>query len=147
MKKHWKRVGLSLFVAGALAGGVLPADLAQAATVAVEAQQEGLSSVTSLAEVYGDGAETAGAALLYPKDIDGSKLKTTDFSVPGKTITGVYTNDRAELTDRSVPGRYVILTFQHVASTPTSQSKHPRTQQEGDEKQKQEQSQSKDAPM
>lgn len=79
--------------------------------IAEAAQVQEAFQVTSLAKIYGDGEKATGAALAYPQVIDGQKLSHTNFSVAGKKITAVYTNDKPALTQNPVPGRYVILEF------------------------------------
>ncbi len=129
MKKNWKRLVLACVAVGALAGSCDAAALETQPETAAAVQQEGIERVTSLADVYGNGAQVTGAALRYPKEINASQLQVSDFSVEGKTITGVFTNDRAELTDQNVPGKYIILTFAQVASVPAE-----RTHKEGEKR-------------
>ena len=66
------------------------------ATTAVPAAQSSIRDVTALSTVYGDGKSVSAVALHYPKPIDASRLKTSDFTVAGKTIDKVYTNDVPE---------------------------------------------------
>lgn len=143
-KKNWRRVFLACSVAGAVMGG-LEAYPALAAVPAAEQQAvQGIERVTVLADVYGDGAQAAGAALLYPKVMDAAKLSVDDFAVKGKAITGVYTNDKPEMTGKSVPGKYVILTFAHVSSVPAEREKKPGEKRAGEDEAKK---RGGDAPM
>ncbi|MBB5337656.1 hypothetical protein [Pectinatus brassicae] len=76
-----------------------------------------ITSVTSIAQVFGDGEKVAAIAIEYPNEIDAASISPADFSVAGKKITSVYTNDKAEYTDKNIPGRYVILNFTYINST------------------------------
>lgn len=67
--------------------------------------------VTTVTEVFGDGQKPSAAILEYPGEIDEASLEAADFLVEGQTITGVYTNAEAALTESSTPGNYVILEF------------------------------------
>jgi predicted peptidase/glyoxylase-like metal-dependent hydrolase (beta-lactamase superfamily II) len=104
-----------------------------------------IEKVTVLARVFGDGEQAAGAALLYPKTIDASSLSVSDFSVPGKTIMSVMTNDEAAFTDESREGNYVILTFDHknsVSAAPIGKKNDGGSDEKKDDKPMQ-----RDAPM
>lgn len=65
--------------------------------------------VTTITEVFGDGQKPSAVALEYPNAIDASSLSTDDFEIENQTITDVYTNSEAALTDSNVSGNYVIL--------------------------------------
>ena len=67
-----------------------------------------IKSVTAINEVYGDGQKVSAVALEYDSSIDTSKLKTSDFTVEGKTVTKVYANTVAEKSDKGANGQYVI---------------------------------------
>lgn len=75
-----------------------------------EASQNILRAIT-ITEVFGDGEKPSALALEYPSEIDMTSLSVEDFEVEGQTITDVYTNTEAALTDSSVPGNFVILKF------------------------------------
>ena len=92
------------------------ASTAEAVQAAAPVAARGIEQVTSIGYVYGDGEKAAGAALKYPSVLQAASLSVQDFSVPGRDITAVYTNDRPELTTKNVPGPYAILTFGHVNS-------------------------------
>lgn len=68
-----------------------------------------IQSVTAITEVFRDGQKVSAVALEYDKNIDNSKLKTSDYSVEGKTITKVYANTKAAKASKGVNGRYVII--------------------------------------
>lgn len=72
--------------------------------------------VTVITEVFGDGQKPSAAALEYPTAIDVSSLSADDFIVENQTITEVYTNSEAALTDSSTEGNYVILKFAYENS-------------------------------
>lgn len=68
-----------------------------------------VKSVTAITEVFGDGQKVTAVAMEYDKDIDTSKLTTSDYSVDGKTITKVYANTEAAKAPKGVNGKYVII--------------------------------------
>jgi predicted peptidase len=65
--------------------------------------------ITAITEVFGDGQKVSAVALEYDKNIDNSKLKISDYSVEGKTITKVYSNTEAAKASKGVNGKYVII--------------------------------------
>lgn len=67
--------------------------------------------MTALSTVYGDGESVSAVALHYPKTIDASRLKASDFTVAGKTIDKVYTNDAPETALAGKKGSYVIVSL------------------------------------
>jgi predicted peptidase len=90
------------------------------ATANTAVKQQAPYQVIALADMLGVGETAVGAALEYPTAVDAASLSPADFSVPGQTITSVYTNDKAAMTDKNVPGRYVILQFAQEKVTPES---------------------------
>lgn len=79
-----------------------------------------LVDVTALAEVFPEGEKIIGFSLEYDMPIASDCLKKeiyriVDYSleplIPGeeRTIIGVYTNDKPELSGEEKPGRYVII--------------------------------------
>ncbi len=97
---------------GVLAFGAftLPVEAENMQTTAVAAVQ-GIQSVTTLSQVFGDGEKPAAAAVEYPSALAAGLLSPDDFSVTGKKIIAVYTNDKPALTDKNIPGKYAILCF------------------------------------
>ena len=75
------------------------------ATAAATAAQSSIRDVTALSTVFGDGESVSAVALHYPKTIDASRLKASDFTVAGKTIDKVYTNDAPET---ALPARRAV---------------------------------------
>lgn len=63
----------------------------------------------TITEVFGDGQKPSAVAIEYPSEIDASSLSLDDFEITGQTITEVYTNFEAAITDSNVSGNYVIL--------------------------------------
>ncbi|TGE34981.1 hypothetical protein E4K67_27755 [Desulfosporosinus fructosivorans] len=68
-----------------------------------------MKNVTAITEVFGDGQKVSAVAVEYDKDIDNSKLTTSDYSVDSKTITKVYANTEAAKASKGVNGKYVII--------------------------------------
>ena len=66
-------------------------------------------SVTTITEVFGDGQKPSAAAIEYPGEIDASTLSVDDYEIAGQTITAVYTNSEAAITDSNISGNFVIL--------------------------------------
>src|SRR5262249_29604651 len=66
-------------------------------------------SITAITQVFGDGQKFVAVAVEYDRDIKDSGLRTSTFSVPGRTVTKAYTNTRPALAVQGVPGRYVIV--------------------------------------
>ena len=103
------------------------------ATTAVPAAQSSIRDVTALSTVYGDGKSVSAVALHYPKPIDASRLKTSDFTVAGKTIDKVYTNDVPETAQTGKTGDYVIVSLVHPATPlPTAASQNKPKADQGD---------------
>lgn len=97
------------------------------ATAAATAAPSSIRDVTALSTVYGDGESVSAVALHYPKTIDASRLKASDFTVAGKTIDKVYTNDAPETALTGKKGRYVIVSLAHPATPlPTAASQAQR---------------------
>lgn len=88
------------------------------ATAAATAAPSSIRDVTALSTVYGDGESVSAVALHYPKTIDASRLKASDFTVAGKTIDKVYTNDAPETALAGKKGSYVIVSLVHHPATP-----------------------------
>lgn len=77
-----------------------------------------IKSITAISEVFGDGQKVSAVAIEYDADIDNNSLSTTDYTIEGKTITRVYTNDKAEKSTTSVQGKYVIVEVLAEMATP-----------------------------
>ncbi len=75
----------------------------------VEAQNTPVRSITAISEVFGDGQKVSAVALEYDQAIDGNTLSPGDYSVEGRTVNRVYTNDRAGKSGAAVPGNYVVV--------------------------------------
>lgn len=89
----------------------------------------GIQRVSTISQVYGDGEKPAAVVLEYPAALPAGSLSVQDFSVPGKTITAVYTSDKPELTTKNVSGRYAVLWLAQentVSDQPLGQ-KQPKT--------------------
>lgn len=65
--------------------------------------------VTAITEVFGDGEKVSAVAIEYPTEIDAASLSIDDFEVENQTITEVYTNTEAAVTDSNIPGKFVII--------------------------------------
>lgn len=88
---------------------------------------EGIRKVILITEVFGDGQKPSAAALEYSGEIDISSISVDDFRVEGQTIASVYTNSEAALTDRNIPGNYVILNFMYKnTKSPTAMGSRGR---------------------
>ncbi|MFB9121451.1 prolyl oligopeptidase family serine peptidase [Bergeyella porcorum] len=64
---------------------------------------------TAITQVYGDGVRMIAVALEYPKEVSGSDFATTDFTVEGRTITGVFASHSVSLTDKADKGKFLIV--------------------------------------
>ena len=69
----------------------------------------GITDVTALTEVFGDGMKLVAVAVHYDRDVDTTKLASSSFAVANRTITRVYANTVAAVTDTGCNGRYVIV--------------------------------------
>ena len=109
----WKK---AILLAGIATGMIFqgnPGVEAAAKTPAVVSSVQGIEQVTVVTKTYGDGELPAYVVLKYPESLDSRTLKTSDFSVEGRTIEKVQTN--TEPNDaQDVPGCYVILKLQHT---------------------------------
>lgn len=103
------------------------------ATAAATAAPSSIRDVTALSTVYGDGESVSAVALHYPKTIDASRLKASDFTVASKTIDKVYTNDALETALAGKKGSYVIVSLVHPATPlPTAASQNKSKDDQGD---------------
>lgn len=78
-------------------------------TNTTENVKNNVKSVKAISEVFGDGQKVSAVAIEYDTEIDSKSLSASDFAVDGKTVTKVYTNNAAEKSESSVPGKYVIV--------------------------------------
>ncbi|MGI6262549.1 MAG: esterase [Succiniclasticum sp.] len=135
------------FPAGISAAADAPHPVLVSAADQSVAEQKGIQEVTALSTVYGEGELVSAVALRYPKPIDAKRLQASDFSVPGKTIEMVYTNDKPETSRKGKTGRYVILTFAHQAPAMDSFQHKPRTDSKEPKKEEKNALNGGDAPM
>ncbi len=78
-----------------------------------------IKSITAITEVFGNGQKVSAVAVEYDQNIDNSKLKISDYSVEGKTITKVYANTEAAKASQGVNGKYVIIELSTAISPDT----------------------------
>ncbi|MGR3871044.1 alpha/beta hydrolase-fold protein [Streptomyces graminifolii] len=116
--------GTATATAGALAvfGGASPSSASEAS----EASEGGAASVaggtgsagsvgghvkgvTAITQVFGAGQKLVAVAVEYDREIDGRTLSTSTFTVADRTVTKVYANRSADLSQRSRDGRYVVV--------------------------------------
>lgn len=110
-------VAMSFFVAtlGACSGSnqnaasPTPSSSASAASPATGGSSSHIKEITAINEVFGDGQKVSAVALEYDSTIDTSKLKTSDYTVEGKTVTKVYANTAAVKASQGTNGQYVIV--------------------------------------
>lgn len=68
-----------------------------------------VKSVTAITQVFGEGQKFTAMAVEYDRDIDSARLTNATFAVDGRTITKVYANSTATMTERGKNGKYVII--------------------------------------
>ena len=68
-----------------------------------------IKNVIAITEVFGDGQKVTAVAVEYYKEIKNDGLSNSAFSVEGRTITRVYSNNSAAKTSIGVNGNYVII--------------------------------------
>lgn len=88
---------------------VMMLSLSACSTSYSDASSKHIKNVTAITEVFGDGQKVSAAVVEYDKSIDTLKLKASDYSVKGKTITKVYSNTKAAKASKGVNGKYVII--------------------------------------
>lgn len=76
-------------------------------------------SVAAVTDIFGEGQKCTAVAIEYDVELDGKSLKTSDFTVEGRIITAVYTNDAPAHENKPYDkeaypmvgknGKYVIL--------------------------------------
>ena len=59
-------------------------------------------SVTAITEISGEGQKCTAVAIEYEKEIDENTLHIGDYSVEGRTITGIYTKDKPLKNSKNV---------------------------------------------
>ena len=107
--------GTATATAGALAvfGSATPSSAREAdeasGTGSADAGGDHVKGLTAITQVFGAGQKLVAVAVEYDRDIDGRTLSTSTFTVTDRTVTKVYTNRTADLTERSRDGRYVIV--------------------------------------
>lgn len=94
---------------------------------------EDTRKVTTITEVFGDGQKPSAVAVEYPGEMDASSLSIEDYEIENRTITDVYTNAEAALTDRNVSGNYVILKLANE-NTKSTDSMGDRGEHDGGQK-------------
>lgn len=97
---------------------ILPFLLALAMLMATSyaSAESPVKSVKSVSEVYGDGAKVSFIVLQYADAIDAASVSVNSFSVDGKTISRIYTNDQAERARNGKSGKYVIIELKNTVS-------------------------------
>lgn len=68
----------------------------------------GIEKVTVITDVYGDGEKPSQVVLQYPRAMTAKNLSTADYTVEGRTISGVTTSSQDRTADGR-DGRYVFL--------------------------------------
>lgn len=68
----------------------------------------GIEKVTVITDVYGDGEKPSQVVLQYPRAMTAKNLSAADYSVEGRTISGVTTSSQDQKADGK-DGRYVFL--------------------------------------
>ena len=107
--------GTATATAGALAvfGSATPSSASEAGkasgTASTDSGGDHVKGLTAITQVFGAGQKLVAVAVEYDRDIDGRTLSTSTFTVTDRTVTKVYTNRSADLTERSRNGRYVIV--------------------------------------
>jgi predicted peptidase len=109
MKRIFSTLGAFLTLVMVLSLSACSANVGGSKTNDTNAQNGHVKSVTAITEVFGDGQKVSAVAVEYDSAIDTSKLKTSDFTVQGKTVTKVYANTDAAKTSQGVNGKYVIV--------------------------------------
>lgn len=66
-------------------------------------------NATAITEVYGDGIRLTAVAVEYDTEVDGARLSAGDFTVAGRSVTGVFASTAADPARRAAKGRYVII--------------------------------------
>ncbi|WP_246221934.1 hypothetical protein [Gordonia pseudamarae] len=72
-------------------------------------EMEHVRSATAITQVYGEGQKLIAVGIEYDSNIDTTKLATSSFTVTGRTVTKVYANTSAAITDTPVNGPFVIV--------------------------------------
>ncbi|MEV2193035.1 alpha/beta hydrolase-fold protein [Streptomyces phaeochromogenes] len=109
MDRRTFMAGSATATAGALAvfGGAGPSSADEAAGTGPGGDH--VRSVTAITQVFGSGQKLVAVAVEYDRDIDGSTLSTSTFTVTDRTVTKVYANRTAGLAQRGRAGRYVVV--------------------------------------
>ena len=103
------------FLAGTLSAGALT--IVAAACSSESAPTSRTRGATAITRVFGDGQKLIAVAVEYDVDIESTSLSTASYSVPGRTITKVYTNSAPAVVASPVVGRYVIIEMSSTDST------------------------------
>jgi predicted peptidase len=80
-------------------GGATPGS-AETSGTARDPAGDHVRSVTAITQVFGSGQKLVAVAVEYDRDIDGSTLSTSTFTVTDRTVTKVYANRTADLAQR-----------------------------------------------
>ncbi len=102
MNRKMTVIASLLMMGGVLAGCSSNSGTTSSATKHIDQSQ-------AITQVYGDGQKVSALAIKYDSKIDASSLSKSDFKVNNHKVTGVYTNDKAKLTNKNVDGNYVIV--------------------------------------
>ena len=71
--------------------------------------EQGIRNVTAIAESFGDGEKVSTVIVEYSVELDASSVTPECFSVVGRKVVSANTNSRAEKTEESRSGRFVVL--------------------------------------
>ena len=71
--------------------------------------EHGIRNVTTIAESFGDGEKVSTVVVEYSTELDSSTVAPECFTVQGRKVIAAHTNSRAEKTDVSAAGRFVLL--------------------------------------
>lgn len=68
-----------------------------------------IKNVTAITEPSGSGELFTAIAIEYKNNVDKKSLTKDTFSVEGRTVVNIYTNDRLELKNENKNGKYIII--------------------------------------
>lgn len=91
-----------------LSGAMIAINTSAFARQGVSGEVKGASAIT---QVFGDGIRMTAVAVEYDEAISGASLNKADFSVEGRTVTGVFASTSANPADQAAEGHFVIVTL------------------------------------
>lgn len=103
-RRHFLVGGIAVVVAPSL-----PSTSRGASTEVVTEKPAYILGATAITAVFGDGQRLVAVAIEQDRPVDASALDARLYSVDGRSVTRVYSNDRPALAESAAEGAFIIV--------------------------------------